>query len=204
MAGIIYCLSRKSTEELTYKLTKAGYTARAYHAGLPSAERTASQRAFQQDDVQIICATIAFGMGIDKGNIRRVIHYNLPKNIESYYQEIGRSGRDGSPADCLLFYSISDVIMHKKMIMDEPSDIQACKLAKLDRLQQFCETRHCRMQMLLHYFGETTDRTCKICDACKMPSPEIDGTIIAQKTFSAIKRLEDISPHIGLVADFLR
>lgn len=201
---IIYCLSRKDTENLANKLRQQWYNASFYHAGMDTKSRQTTQDAFLKDDIQIMCATIAFGMWIDKANVRRVIHYNMPKNLEWYYQEIWRAGRDWAPADTLLFYSYADVISQRRFIDQEPSDIQACKISKLERIQQFAETNHCRRKMLLSYFGENLEEPCWNCDVCKNPPETIDGTIIAQKALSAIARLTDIKPHIWLIIDFLR
>lgn len=203
-SGIIYCLSRKDTESLANKLSQQWYNASFYHAGMDARLRQQTQDSFLKDDIQIMCATIAFGMWIDKANVRRVIHYNMPKNIEWYYQEIWRAWRDWAPADTLLFYSYADVISQRRFIDQEPSDIQACKISKLERIQQFAETNHCRRKMLLSYFGESLPEPCWNCDVCKNPPETIDGTVIAQKALSAISRLNDIYPHIGLVIDFLR
>src|SRR5690606_29031155 len=157
-SGIIYCLSRKSTETLAGKLNKSGFKAKAYHAGLSSEERTSIQEDFINDRVPIIVATIAFGMGIDKSNIRWVIHYNMPKNIEGYYQEIGRGGRDGLPAYNLLFYSFADVIQLRQFI--QGSSNETYQIAKLERMQQFAEALSCRRVALLNYFGEHLTENC--------------------------------------------
>jgi len=200
-SGIIYCLSRKACEGLSEKLRNSGVNAGYYHAGLPPEERAKRQEDFINDDVPIICATIAFGMGIDKSNVRWVIHYNLPRNIESYYQEIGRAGRDGLKADTLLFYSFSDVIVHRKFI--EESALKEVSNAKLERIQQFCDAQICRRKILLSYFGEHLEEDCGNCDVCKDPPKQFDGTLIAQKALSAVVRLKELVAA-GTVIDVLR
>lgn len=200
-SGIIYCLSRKACEGLSEKLRNSGVNASFYHAGLSPEERAKRQEAFINDDTPIICATIAFGMGIDKSNVRWVIHYNLPRNIESYYQEIGRAGRDGLKADTLLFYSFADVIVHRKFI--EESTLKEVSNAKLERIQQFCDAQICRRKILLSYFGEHLEEDCGNCDVCKDPPKQFDGTLIAQKALSAIVRLKE-HVSVGTVIDVLR
>jgi ATP-dependent DNA helicase RecQ len=200
-SGIIYCLSRKTTEELAEKLKKSGITAKAYHAGLDNTVRARTQDDFINDDCQVVCATIAFGMGIDKSNVRWVIHYNLPKNIEGYYQEIGRAGRDGLPAETVLFESYADVIQLQKFASEGlNSDVQ---LAKLDRMKQYADALSCRRKILLSYFGELVTENCGNCDICKNPPTFFDGTILAQKALSAITRLQESEP-LAVIIDFLR
>lgn len=200
-SGIIYCLSRKSTEKLAATLKSKGHKAQAYHAGLTSEERNTIQDNFVNDRTPIIVATIAFGMGIDKSNVRWVIHYNMPKNIEGYYQEIGRSGRDGLASHTLLFYSFADVIMLRKFA--EGTETETYQLAKLERMQQFAEALSCRRKALLGYFGEHITEDCGNCDICKTPPKYFDGTLIAQKVCSAVTRLHE-QEALGMVLDVLR
>lgn len=200
-SGIIYCLSRKGTEKLAATLSAKGYKAEAYHAGLTSEERTQIQENFINDGTPIIVATIAFGMGIDKSNVRWVIHYNMPKNVEGYYQEIGRSGRDGLPAHTILFHSFGDIVMLRKFA--EGSETEAYQLAKLERMQQYAEALSCRRKVLLGYFGEHIIEDCGNCDICKAPPNYFDGTLIAQKICSAVARLQE-QEALGMVLDVLR
>ena len=200
-SGIIYCLSRKTTEELAEKLQKTGVNAKAYHAGLDGKIRSQTQDQFINDDCQVVCATIAFGMGIDKSNVRWVIHYNLPKNIEGYYQEIGRAGRDGLPSETVLFESYGDMIQLQKFASQGlNADVQ---LAKLERMKQYADALSCRRKILLSYFGELVTENCGNCDICKNPPLFFDGTVIAQKALSAIIRLKESEP-LPVIIDFLR
>lgn len=202
-AGIIYCLSRQSTTSLAEKLREKGYSALAYHAGLPADEREAVQDQFIKDDADIICATVAFGMGIDKSNVRWVIHHNLPKNIEGYYQEIGRAGRDGLDADTLLFYSYRDVTQLRQFAESSNEQQSAIQIAKLERMQQYAEALTCRRKILLSYFGEYLNEDCGNCDICQHPPANFDGSVLAQKALSAIARLKQSEP-MSVVIDLLR
>jgi len=207
-SGIVYCASRKSADSLARNLSEDGVIAKPYHAGLTSAERTKNQEAFLRDDVRVITATIAFGMGINKPNVRFVIHYDLPKNLESYYQETGRAGRDGLPSDCVLLFSASDVAKQLHFI-DEKSESEA-RIARtqLQQMVHYAETRECRRVTLLRYFAEEyTKASCEGCDNCLTPRETFDGTIPAQKFLSCVHRIHVKSGFgFGLnhIADVLR
>lgn len=188
-SGIIYCSSRKSTESLAAKLKKANIKAACYHAGMLTRIKENVQDAFIEGDVDVICATIAFGMGIDKSDVRYVIHYNMPGNLESFYQEIGRAGRDGKASDTILFYSYRDVQTHLHFANEIKNETyRAIQEAKLQRMQEYAEAQVCRRKILLSYFGETLEKDCGTCDVCKNPPKFFDGTEHAQMALSAIAR----------------
>jgi ATP-dependent DNA helicase RecQ len=220
-SGIVYCASRKSTESLARRLNEDGVTAKPYHAGLTNSERTKNQDRFLRDDVRVITATIAFGMGINKPNVRFVVHYDLPKNIESYYQETGRAGRDGLPGDCVLLFSAGDVAKQLHFIDEKAESEARIARAQLQQMVHYAETRECRRSVLLKYFGESysteaetvgglrppLQRSCESCDNCLQPRQTFDGTVQAQKFLSCVYRIH--AKHgfgfgLGHVVDVLR
>ena len=189
-SGIIYCASRKSTESLAHDLNGDGISAKPYHAGLTGAARARHQDAFLRDDVRVITATIAFGMGINKPNVRFVVHYDLPKNIESYYQETGRAGRDGLPSECVLLFNPNDVAKQLHFIEEKSESEARIAREQLQQMVHYAETRECRRSALLRYFGERYDRpNCEGCDNCLVPRETFDGTIPAQKFLSCVHRI---------------
>jgi len=207
-SGIVYCASRKSTDSLARNLNNDSISAKPYHAGLTSSERTKHQESFLRDDVRVVTATIAFGMGINKPNVRFVVHYDLPKNLESYYQETGRAGRDGLPSECVLLFSAGDVAKQIHFI-DEKSESEArIARAQLQQMVHYAETRECRRATLLRYFGEQYSKpSCEGCDNCLAPRETFDGTIPAQKFLSCVHRVHAKSGFgFGLnhVVDVLR
>ena len=194
-SGIIYCASRATAERVAESLAGRGFLARPYHAGLDAAERARNQEMFLRDDTRIICATIAFGMGINKPNVRWVIHHDLPKNIEGYYQETGRAGRDGLPGDCLLLFSPGD-IAKQTHFLDEITNEQERSIARaqLRQIVHYAESSGCRRAELLQYFGETFPlNNCGACDNCAEPRESFDGTIVAQKFLSCVFRIQQAS-----------
>jgi ATP-dependent DNA helicase RecQ len=203
-SGIVYCLSRKSTESLAKDLINAGIKAAAYHAGMPAEKRNRVQEDFIKDRIPIICATVAFGMGIDKADVRWVVHYNMPKNIENYYQQIGRAGRDGSDAEALMFFSYGDLRTYRFFIDEtEDENHKFIESSKLTRMLAYAEARTCRRKILLSYFGEYLNEDCGNCDVCNNPPVSFDGTEITQKALSALARAKE-NVGLNMLTDILR
>lgn len=201
LSGIIYCMSRNRCEELSKQLQSYGINVEPYHAGLSATERARIQESFINDEVQVVCATVAFGMGIDKSNVRWVIHYNLPKNMEGFYQEIGRAGRDGLHAKTILYYNYSDLAILSKFASEGGQ--KELSLEKLARMQHYAEADICRRKILLNYFSENLQDDCGNCDVCRHPRKHFDGTIIVQKALSAMVRMGE-KETIGTIIDGLR
>jgi ATP-dependent DNA helicase RecQ len=199
-SGIVYCQSRKSAESVAARLTEDGVKARPYHAGLEAQDRATNQELFLRDEVNVICATIAFGMGINKPNVRFVIHYDLPKNVEGYYQETGRAGRDGLPSECVLLFSAGDVVKQRKFIDEKPEPERRIALEQLQQMVHYAESGECRRASLLEYFSEQfPGDNCGACDNCLSPRETYDGTLLAQKFLSCVYRIRERSSFgVGL------
>ena len=196
-AGIVYVGSRAAAEEVATRLSSAGVPALPYHAGLDPAVRARNQERFIRDETRVVCATIAFGMGIDKSNVRFVVHYDVPRSIEGYYQETGRAGRDGEPAECLLFFSYGDVAKFERFIDEKVDEHErAVGRAQLERMTRYAYSNDCRRRDLLAYFGEAwTTLNCGACDNCLEPRPAVDVTIDAQKFLSCVERIRRANGH---------
>ena len=203
-AGIVYALSRRRVEEISQSLVDQGLSAAPYHAGLPAEHRRRVQEAFLRDELRVVVATVAFGMGIDKPNVRFVVHYDLPKNIEGYYQETGRAGRDGLAAEALLLFGAQDVVTARRLVESgENPEQQRVELHKLHAMVGFGESLTCRRRVLLGYFGQQLDEDCGNCDVCLDPPERFDATVAAQKALSCVYR---VGQRFGMkhVVDVLR
>ena len=203
-AGIVYALSRKRVEDVAGKLQAAGFRALPYHAGLPAAQRQAAHEQFMRDEIDVVVATVAFGMGIDKPDVRFVVHYDLPRNIEGYYQETGRAGRDGLPADTLLLFGAQDMVLARRMVEGNENEQQRrIESHKLNSMVAFAESLTCRRRVLLNYFGEELGDACGNCDICSDPPECYDATVDAQKALSCVYR---VGQRFGMrhVVDVLR
>ncbi|MBV8645219.1 MAG: RecQ family ATP-dependent DNA helicase, partial [Candidatus Eremiobacteraeota bacterium] len=191
-AGIVYAGSRANTEKLADALSAAGVPALAYHAGLDAATRAQRQEAFIRDDARVMCATIAFGMGIDKSNVRFVVHWDVPRSLEGYYQETGRAGRDGLPAECAWFFAYGDIARVERFIAEKPEGEQAAAREQLERIKRYAYSNDCRRRELLAYFGETYPHEhCGGCDNCLQPRASFDATVDAQKLLSCVYRVRE-------------
>lgn len=199
-SGIIYCQSRKTTEIVAEKLSANKISAKPYHAGLTNEERSKHQELFLRDKIRVVCATVAFGMGINKSNVRFVIHHDLPKNIEGYYQETGRAGRDGLPSECHLYFSAGDIVKYSQFIEERPPEEQVIPREQLQQIVHYAESSGCRRRALLEYFGDTVaTENCGGCDNCLSPRDTFDGTIAAQKFLSCLYRISERGhPSMGL------
>ncbi|MGY0163661.1 ATP-dependent DNA helicase RecQ [Edwardsiella tarda] len=203
-SGIIYCNSRAKVEDTAARLQSRGLSVAAYHAGLEHGRRAEVQEAFQRDDLQIVVATVAFGMGINKPNVRFVVHFDIPRNIESYYQETGRAGRDGLPAEALLFYDPADMAWLRRCLEEKPEGAQKeIERHKLNAMNAFAEAQTCRRLVLLNYFGEGRQESCNNCDICLDPPKRYDGLVDAQKALSTVARVGQRF-GIGYVVEVLR
>jgi ATP-dependent DNA helicase RecQ len=203
-AGIVYCLSRKRVESVALKLRDAGYSAEAYHAGLSASQRKKVQDDFINDNIMIVVATVAFGMGIDKSNVRYVVHYDIPKNIESYYQETGRAGRDGMASEALLLFGYGDIMVARSLVENTPNhERRRIESHKLNSMVSFAEAQSCRRRILLQYFGEQMPEDCGNCDNCLNPPESIDVTEDARKALSCVYRVQQRF-GIGHLIDILR